>query len=76
MAQALRTSAPMGPARSVDSGIVYAGARGVNVLDVDGNRYVDLAAGFGAMLLGHAHPEICAALRDRGRVGTSTFVAA
>lgn len=67
MAQALRTSAPMGPARSVDSGIVYAGARGVNVLDVDGNRYVDLAAGFGAMLLGHAHPEICAALEQQSQ---------
>jgi 4-aminobutyrate aminotransferase-like enzyme len=37
-----------------DSGaIVYAEASGVNVVDVDGNRYVDLAAGFGALLLGH-----------------------
>jgi 4-aminobutyrate aminotransferase / (S)-3-amino-2-methylpropionate transaminase / 5-aminovalerate transaminase len=33
--------------------IVYAEARGVNVVDVDGNRYVDLTAGFGAQLLGH-----------------------
>jgi 4-aminobutyrate aminotransferase-like enzyme len=37
-----------------DSGaIVYASGEGVNVFDVDGNRYVDLAAGFGALLLGH-----------------------
>jgi 4-aminobutyrate aminotransferase-like enzyme len=37
-----------------DSGaIVYAEASGVNVVDVDGNRYVDMAAGFGALLLGH-----------------------
>jgi 4-aminobutyrate aminotransferase/(S)-3-amino-2-methylpropionate transaminase len=28
------------------------------VLDVDGNRFVDLAAGFGALLLGHRHPTI------------------
>lgn len=34
--------------------IVYARGRGSNVVDVDGNRYVDLAAGFGALLLGHA----------------------
>jgi 4-aminobutyrate aminotransferase/(S)-3-amino-2-methylpropionate transaminase len=34
--------------------IVYASARGSNVLDADGNRYVDLTAGFGALLLGHA----------------------
>jgi len=33
--------------------IVYARADGVNVVDVDGNLYVDLAAGFGSLLLGH-----------------------
>ncbi len=27
---------------------------GANVFDVDGNRYVDLAAGFGSLLLGHS----------------------
>jgi 4-aminobutyrate aminotransferase/(S)-3-amino-2-methylpropionate transaminase len=35
------------------SPIVYAEGDGPNVVDVDGNRYVDLAAGFGALLLGH-----------------------
>lgn len=33
--------------------IVYASGEGDNVTDVDGNRYVDLTAGFGALLLGH-----------------------
>ncbi|MCC6553933.1 MAG: aspartate aminotransferase family protein [Polyangiaceae bacterium] len=33
--------------------IVLASGRGSNVYDVDGNRYVDLCAGFGALLLGH-----------------------
>jgi len=33
--------------------IVYAEGRGANVVDVDGNRYVDLVAGFGALILGH-----------------------
>jgi 4-aminobutyrate aminotransferase / (S)-3-amino-2-methylpropionate transaminase / 5-aminovalerate transaminase len=33
--------------------IVYAEGRGANVVDVDGNRYVDLVAGFGALVLGH-----------------------
>ena len=40
------------------SSIVYARALGANVVDVDGNRYVDLAAGFGALLAGHGHPSI------------------
>ena len=34
--------------------IVYASAGGSNVFDVDGNRYVDMTSGFGAILLGHA----------------------
>jgi 4-aminobutyrate aminotransferase-like enzyme len=34
--------------------IVYARGRGSNVFDADGNRYVDLTAGFGALVLGHA----------------------
>ena len=33
--------------------IVYARGCGSNVFDVDGNRYVDLTAGFGALVLGH-----------------------
>lgn len=52
-------SAPMGPKLPKRAaGIVYSTAKGSNVIDVDGNRYVDLAAGFGAMLLGHAHPTV------------------
>jgi 4-aminobutyrate aminotransferase-like enzyme len=50
-------AAPMGPTPQPGppSGIVYATGRGSNVTDVDGNRYVDLAGGFGALLLGHRH---------------------
>jgi 4-aminobutyrate aminotransferase/(S)-3-amino-2-methylpropionate transaminase len=33
--------------------IVYARGVGANVFDVDGNRYVDLTAGFGALVLGY-----------------------
>ncbi len=53
-------AAPMGPALppGPPSGIVYATGRGSNVTDVDGNRYVDLAGGFGALLLGHVHPSV------------------
>jgi 4-aminobutyrate aminotransferase/(S)-3-amino-2-methylpropionate transaminase len=38
--------------------VVLASGRGSNLYDVDGNRYVDLAAGFGAMLLGHGAPAL------------------
>lgn len=43
--------------------IVYATGRGANVFDADGNRYVDLTAGFGALLLGHAPNEATEAAR-------------
>ena len=57
-------SAPMGPIPEPGAprGIVYSTAQGSNVVDVDGNRYVDLAAGFGAALLGHRHPHIARVL--------------
>lgn len=45
--------------------IVYASAHGANVVDVDGNRYVDLAAGFGALLLGHCAPDVGSAITSQ-----------
>jgi 4-aminobutyrate aminotransferase/(S)-3-amino-2-methylpropionate transaminase len=42
--------------------IVYAEGRGCNVVDVDDNVYVDLAAGFGALLLGHVPAAVATAL--------------
>jgi 4-aminobutyrate aminotransferase-like enzyme len=43
--------------------VVWAEALGANVLDVDGNRYVDLTSGFGAAAVGHRHPRVVAAVR-------------
>jgi 4-aminobutyrate aminotransferase/(S)-3-amino-2-methylpropionate transaminase len=44
---------------------VYARGEGANVVDVDGNRYVDLAAGFGALLLGHLPPTVVHAMGEQ-----------
>ena len=46
--------------------IAYATAVGSNVVDADGNRYVDLTAGFGALLLGHGDPAPARALAEQG----------
>ena len=65
-ARAVQANAPMGPGRGMlPPGIVYERAFGSNVFDADGNRYVDLAAGFGAILLGHCHPELTACIADQ-----------
>ncbi len=42
--------------------IVWVEAHGSNVVDVDGNRYVDLTSGFGAAFIGHRHPEVVRAI--------------
>ena len=46
-------------------------ARGPYLSDVDGNEYVDLVGSWGPMILGHAHPEVIAAVRDAAGRGTS-----
>jgi glutamate-1-semialdehyde 2,1-aminomutase len=43
---------------------------GSKVYDVDGTEYVDLHAGYGAMLAGHAHPAVVEAVTRRVRLGT------
>jgi glutamate-1-semialdehyde 2,1-aminomutase len=43
---------------------------GSRVWDVDANEYVDFHNGFSAMIQGHAHPAIVAAVRERVAMGT------
>lgn len=45
--------------------IVWTEARGANVVDADGNRYVDLTAGFGVAFVGHGHPEVVRAVQHQ-----------
>lgn len=39
--------------------------------DADGNQLLDFVCSWGAMLLGHAHPAVSAAIADQARKGTS-----
>jgi glutamate-1-semialdehyde 2,1-aminomutase len=50
---------------------IVARAEGAHVWDVEGNRYVDLVQSYGAIILGHAHPAVTAALRAAAPDGTS-----
>lgn len=57
--------APMGPQAPEGAplfGTVFVRGYGCNLWDADDNRYVDLAAGFGSMLLGHSNPYVLRAL--------------
>jgi glutamate-1-semialdehyde 2,1-aminomutase len=48
-----------------------ASASGPYVTDAAGRRYVDLVASWGPALLGHAHPEVVAAVQDAAARGLS-----
>ena len=45
-------------------------AKGSRKWDVDGNEYVDYVMGHGALFMGHAHPEITAAVVEQAQRGT------
>jgi glutamate-1-semialdehyde 2,1-aminomutase len=44
---------------------------GASLYDVDSNRYVDLVLSWGPLILGHAHPEVVAAIVDAAGRGTT-----
>lgn len=46
-------------------------AAGPYLYDVDGNELVDVVSSWGPMLLGHAHPEVIAAVTEAAGRGTS-----
>jgi 4-aminobutyrate aminotransferase/(S)-3-amino-2-methylpropionate transaminase len=58
--------------------IVWESACGANVVDVDGNRFVDLTAGFGVAASGHADPRVVEAASGwrRSRAWTTASWAA
>lgn len=41
------------------------------LIDVDGNRYIDWACSWGPLIHGHAHPEVIAAVTEAASRGTS-----
>ncbi|HEY2335614.1 MAG TPA: glutamate-1-semialdehyde 2,1-aminomutase [Solirubrobacterales bacterium] len=45
--------------------------QGCELLDVDGNRYIDWVGSWGPLVLGHAHPAVLAAVTATAERGTS-----
>ena len=52
------------PSYPRDYPFVMARGRGVEVWDVDGNRFLDFAAGIAVCSTGHAHPQVVQAIKD------------
>lgn len=57
----LRVASPSYPR---DYPFVMSHGRGTEVWDVDGNRFLDFAAGIAVCATGHAHPRVVAAVRE------------
>lgn len=50
---------------------IVARASGAHIWDVEDNEYIDLVQSYGAVILGHAHPAITAAVTEAALGGTS-----
>jgi glutamate-1-semialdehyde 2,1-aminomutase len=53
--------------------LVIERGQGAHIWDTAGTRYLDLLMGSGAALLGHAHPEIVAAIQAQASRGTTFY---
>src|SRR5262249_4881646 len=53
--------------------VILARGRGSRVWDVSGHEYIDYLLGSGPMLVGHAHPEVVAAVREQLERGSTFF---
>ncbi|HXM87015.1 MAG TPA: glutamate-1-semialdehyde 2,1-aminomutase [Solirubrobacteraceae bacterium] len=51
--------------------LFVARGEGAELIDVDGNRYVDYVCSWGPLIHGHAHPAIVAAIGEAAAKGTS-----
>jgi glutamate-1-semialdehyde 2,1-aminomutase len=64
---------PGGTFGNFPSEVVIREGRGGRVWDEGGREYVDFLLGSGPMLVGHAHPEVTAAVHERIALGTTFF---
>lgn len=51
--------------------VFFKEAQGAYLYDEDGNRYIDLIASWGPMILGHSHPDVVEALIRQAQIATS-----
>ena len=59
-----RDAAVISPSYPRDYPFVMSHGRGTEAWDVDGNRFLDFAAGIAVCSTGHAHPKVVAAIRE------------
>ena len=74
LAETARKVLPAGTFGNSPLDIVIERGKAGRVWDVSGNEFVDYLLGSGPMLIGHAHPEVTAAVVEQVVKGTTFFV--
>jgi len=65
-------NSPVRSCRAVGTNPLFiASGKGSKIFDVDGNAYIDYVGSWGPLILGHAHPEVVAAVKAAAERGTS-----
>jgi glutamate-1-semialdehyde 2,1-aminomutase len=65
-------NSPVRAMRSIGRDPIFvARGEGADLIDVDGNRYVDWVMSWGPLIAGHAHPDVISAVSAAAAAGTS-----
>ena len=65
-------NSPVRAMRSIGRDPIFiAAGNGATITDVDGNEYIDYVCSWGPLILGHAHPDVVAAVTDAAGRGTT-----
>lgn len=65
-------NSPVRAMRSIGRDPLFiARGEGAELIDVDGNRFIDYVCSWGPLIHGHAHPHVLAAINDAAANGTS-----
>jgi glutamate-1-semialdehyde 2,1-aminomutase len=65
-------NSPVRAMRSIDRDPLFiARGEGAELIDVDGNRFLDYVCSWGPLIHGHAHPDVLAAIAQAAAKGTS-----
>ena len=59
----------------METPMIVASGKGDLIWDVDGHEYIDFCGSWGALILGHAHPEIVKAAQEQMALGSSFGIA-
>ncbi|MGB8227024.1 MAG: glutamate-1-semialdehyde 2,1-aminomutase [Sedimentisphaerales bacterium] len=65
-------NSPVRAFKNVGGGPVFiAKGSGSKICDIDGSEYIDYVCSWGALILGHSHPQVIAAVKKAAQKGTS-----